>query len=224
MPTTIKSDLGEQTIQSRPLRTYEVPDAGAEQYEPLPAVLPRNPNYPNAEPLGGYNARAAASRPPMSFEDQKRAEEEMKAAKQAKFAPTRLSPAAKARIEILCGMSRPTRKVEIDGQEYVLRTINGRENRQALMAASAFDGTIESPFEVRRQLLARSLVSAGGADIDMLLGDGSLEARLDFIEELPELILQKLMDEYGDLHNEVHTKYFPKTEEEAQEVAEDLKK
>jgi hypothetical protein len=224
MPTVIKSEIGEQVIQTKPLRTFEVPDASEEQYEPLPATLPRNPNYPNAEPIGGFNARQASMRAPMSFDEVKRAEEAMKAAKQAKFAPTRLSMAAKARIDMLCGISRPVRECEVDGQKYVLKGLKTKENREALLAASAFDGTIESPFEVRKQLLARSLVSAGGADIDMLLGDGSMEARLELIDELPDEVATKLFDEYNKLCEETRAKYFPKTEAEAAEVISDLGK
>jgi hypothetical protein len=239
MPT-IKSDLGEQSFQGRPIRTFEVPDASNEEFAPLPgslsqeyfpneglgapAVLPRNQNYPNAEPVGAFNARQLASRQPMTFEDVKRAEEAMKAAKTAKFAPSRLSAAAKKRIAIICGISRDNRSVVIDGETYVLQILKGHETRASYLAASAFDGTIESPFEIRKQLLARSLCSIAGTDIDLFLGDDSLESKLAMIDELPESLLVKLMDEYTKLTDEVQARYFPKSEAEVAEVIEDLKK
>ena len=227
MPT-IKSALGEQNFPSQPMRTFEVPDASDGDYSPLPASLPAEylpqPKYPNAEPVGAYNARQMANRGSMSNEDVRRAEEAMKVAKQAKFAPSRLTPSAKKRIEMICGISRANRTVVIDGESYVLQTLKSRETREALLAASQFDGTIESPFEVRKQLLAHSLCSVAGTDIDLFLGDGSLEAKLDMVDELPETLLVKLMDEYNKLMEETQSKYFPKTEAAVAEVIDDLKK
>src|SRR5271169_5005821 len=100
MTTTIKSDIGEQVIQSRPMRTFEVPDLSEQEYEPLPASVPQS-RYPDAEPIGAFNAKQLAKRPQMSFEDIKHAEEAIKGAKAAKYAPSRLSQAAKKRIEMI---------------------------------------------------------------------------------------------------------------------------
>jgi len=240
MPTTIKSGLGEQTLPSRPLRTTIVPSVeqrfGAmeeQSFEPLPDSLPAynpapaNPNYPEAAPLGAYNALQSARRAGMgagSLDDLKRQEEAIGRARAAKFAPSRLSLAAKNRIEILCGISRAEKTVEIDGQVYGLQTLKGKENREALLAASQFDGTIEEAFEVRKQLLARGLFSIAGTDIGVFLGDDSMEARLELMDELPELVLTKLFDEHNKLFNDTREKYFPKTEAEVKEVIEDLKK
>jgi hypothetical protein len=225
MATTIKSDIGEQVIQSRPLRTFEVPDLSDQVYEPLPAMTNEglHTRYPDAAPVGAFNARQAASRN-MSFEDIKRSEEAMKAAKTAKFAPSRLSATAKKRIEMICGISRVNRSVVIDGETYTLQTLKSYETREALLAASQFDGSIESPFEIRRQLLAYALCSVAGTDVEMFLETNRLEARLDMLDELPEMLLVKLMDEYNKMMEEVQTKYFPKTEAAAAEVIEDLKK
>jgi len=136
----------------------------------------------------------------------------------------RLSPAAKRRIEALCGMSRGTREVDIDGNKFVLRTLRGKEQRQAIVEASKFDGTPHAAFEIRKQLLGRALVQVAGTDVELFLGDGSIEARLALIDELEEPTLLKLYSDYLDLAQETQNKYFVKTEAEAKEVIEELKK
>ncbi len=229
MSTTIRSALGEQTVQSQPIRTFTVPDASQDQFDPLPDNLPvfRGQAYQETPPQSSYNAPQPSRRSGMgsgSMGELKAQEEAMARARAAKFAPSRLSPAAKARIDALCGISRVERLVDIDGQQYGLNALKNRENREALLAASQFDGTIESPFEIRKQLLARSLFSVAGTDIDVFLGDSSLEARLDLVDELPELVCTKLFDEYNIMFSEIRDKYFPKTEEDVKEVLEDLKK
>jgi hypothetical protein len=220
MPTTtIKSDIGEQVISSRPLRTFEVPDASESQFEAQSDIAPK---YANAEPIGAFNARQLAQRG-HSIEDLKRAEEAMKTARAAKMGGSRLSSAAKARIDMLCGISRAKREIVLDGQEYKLQILKAKEQKDAILEASRVDG-IETPFAVRHQILARSLYHVGGVDMDLLVGDTSIEARLEALDELPETLLIKLFDEYNKLFEETRDRYFPKTEAEVAQVVEDLKK
>jgi hypothetical protein len=136
-----------------------------------------------------------------------------------------LNDGARIRIEQLIGYTRLTRDVKIDENNvYVLQSLKGKEYRQAILEASAFDGTVEGPFELRKQLLARSLCSVAGIEISQFLGDASLEARLAFIEEIEDTLLNRLFDEYSELKKECVSKYGIPTAEAAKEVAEDLKK
>jgi len=136
----------------------------------------------------------------------------------------RLSEGAKNRIETLCDMFRKTKEVEIEGQVFVLRTLKGKEIKQALMASAAFDGTVELAFESRRQFLARSLTHVAGNEIGMFLGDNSIEAKLEFIEELDEPIIARLNAEYAALDKLSKDKYKFQSAADADEVSADLKK
>lgn len=152
-------------------------------------------------------------------------EREIKQARQEKLrAQTNLSDGARRRIEMLIGMTRVTREVIIENNNYVLQTLKGKEMREAIMMASEYDGTVQSPFEIRRQMLARSLCRVANVPIEQFIGDNSLEARLDFVDELDDMLLNRLMDEYSELTKEAKSKYAMTTPEQVQEVAEDLKK
>lgn len=146
-------------------------------------------------------------------------------AKKAKFAgQERLNDAAKRRIEALCGMSRGTREVDIDGNKYLLRTLKSKEHRAAIVAAAEFDGSAHAAFEIRKQLLARAIVQITGYDVELFIGDPSIAARLEFVDELEEPMLIKLYSEYLDLAQTTQERYFVKTESDVKEVMEDLKK
>ena len=136
----------------------------------------------------------------------------------------RLSDAARRRIEMLIGMTRGTRSFMLEGHQYALQTLKSGELREAILEAAKFDGTVESPFEIRKQLLARSLVQIAGVEVEQFLGSNSLEARLIFMDELDHYLLGRLYDEYLAMVQEARDKYAIKNETDAKEVVEDLKK
>ncbi len=136
----------------------------------------------------------------------------------------RLNEGARRRVEMLCGMTRSTRSVPLNGQNFSLRTLKNKEMREALLTASQFDGTVESPFEIRKQLLARYLYEIAGTDASLFLGDSSLEAMFEFIDEADETLLTRLYSEYLLLVDEASKKFSIKSETDAKEVVEDLKK
>jgi hypothetical protein len=96
--------------------------------------------------------------------------------------------------------------------------------REAIMLASEFDGTVQSPFEIRKQFLSRSIIQVGDIDIAQFIGSNDFEAKLAFIEELDEFLSNRLYDEYVSLTKEAKEKYYIKTEADVQEVVNDLKK
>jgi hypothetical protein len=152
-------------------------------------------------------------------------EKEIHTAKKAKReGKERLSDGARRRIELLIGMTRLTRDVDIDGQMYKLQTLTSQELRDAIVATAEFDGTVEFIFETRRQLLGRSLTVVAGVEIDQFLNSRELDDRLYFIELLDHALLIRLYNEYVTLSKDAQDKYSPKTEEQVKEVVEDLKK
>lgn len=89
MSTTIRSALGEQTVQSQPIRTFTVPDASQDQFDPLPDNLPvfRGQAYQETPPQSSYNAPQPSRRSGMgsgSMGELKAQEEAMARARVAK--------------------------------------------------------------------------------------------------------------------------------------------
>lgn len=153
------------------------------------------------------------------------AEREFREAREArKNGKEKITDGAKRRIEMLIGMTRSTREFSFADNSFVLQTLKAKEMREAIMAAAEFAGTVQESFEVRRQFLARSLVQVAGVDIEQFIGSNSLEAKLIFVEELDDALINRLYDEYLLLRKDAMSKYAINTAAEAKEVMEDLKK
>lgn len=225
MPT-FTSDLTTKTFPGSQYKEFSVPDASQStpDYQEI-EELRKSRGLPPLDEQTKRAMYASQMQQQSEMHNVEQVKQEMDELKKAKFDPhSHLSPAAKKRIETLCGMSRGTREVDIDGNKYLLRTIKGKEHRAAIVAATQFDGTPHAAFEIRKQLLARSIVQIGEYDLGLFLGDESPEARLEFVDELEEPTLIKLYSEYLDLAQTTQNKYFIKTTEEAKEVMEDIKK
>lgn len=206
---TITSSLGNKSFQPG-LKEYVVPDESIPEEE---IVNPYAKNQVNIQ-----------SQPQMQL-DRDAIRESLELERRAKMqAEAKVSPAAKKRIEMLCGMSMLTREVDIDNNIFTLRTLKSKENRQALVDAVKYDGTIEFSFELRKQILARSIEKIAGVEIDAFLGSFDFKAKLEFIDELDEAVLDKLYNEYLSLNKEIKDKYSAKNEVEVKEVIEDIKK
>lgn len=137
---------------------------------------------------------------------------------------SRISEGGKHRIELLMEMTSLNREVDIDGNSFMFKTLKSKEMRDVLMSSSEFDGTIQFPFEIRRQILSRSLIKIAGQDIEQFIGGYGVENILLFIDELNESLLNRLYKEYQILAEETKNKFSIKNKEEFNEVADDLKK
>ena len=229
-----RSPLGNKQIQGQPMRDIAVPDETGQQ--PGPAQRMRHGRAHPDEPV--FDERAMrelqaqmepqytpphAQTPPMR--ELSEVEQQILNAKRARReGKERLSDGARKRIEMLIGMTRMTREVDIEGQLYVLKTLTSEELRDAMTATAEFDGSVQFIFETRRQLLARSLTMIAGVDIDQFLNSYDLEDRLYMIEKLDHALLMRLYNEYTSLAGEAQARYSPKTDAQVKEVLEDLKK
>lgn len=235
----IKSDIMNKNVPVQNLREFEVGEPSFEEDPAIAAVIEQykargmelDPNVIKAlrakQALQQPQYQSAPPAQKMSFTSTDLDwEKDFAEARKIKVNPRkgRLSDAAKRRIELLSGLKKNTRDCTIGDYSYTLQILKNNELREAILAASFYDGTIELPFETRKQILARSLTHVGGTDIEMFLGDSSMETKLEFLDELDERISDKLYSNYLSLVNETNEKYSVKTEAEAQEVAADLKK
>lgn len=226
-----KSPLGTKQFQGQPMRDIAVPD---ESGPPQPRQI--RPPRQHEEPMFDERAMREFQASQMQYEQQQQApqapvrelsevEREILAAKKAKReGKERLSDGARRRIEMLLGMIRLHKDIEIDGQMYRVRTLASEELREAIVGAAEFDGTVQFIFEMRRQILARSLVVVAGVEVDQFLNSYELEDKLYFIECLDHALLIRLYNEYTELTQQAQNKYSPKTDAEVKEVLEDLKK
>ncbi len=220
------SPIGSKQFQGQPMRDISVPDEGGYDQQPMSQRRhTREQGPPVFDEASMREFQAQLQPPPTQVREMTNVEMDMIAAKKAKReGKERLSDGARRRIEILVGMTRLSKDVEIDGQLYRLQTLKSKELREALVATSEFDGSIQLVFETRKQLLARSLILVAGVEIAQFLNSDELQAKLDFIEEVDHSLLLRLYNEYVLLANEAQEKYALKTVAEVKEVAEDLKK
>jgi hypothetical protein len=217
------SPLGKKQFTGQPMKETVIPDESGF----VPSVGSRhNQQFQMDEAaIREFNSRMSPAQPPTPSQEQAAMEQEFREAREAKrLGRERLNDGAKRRIEMLIGMTRVTRSVDLNGYSYTLQTLKSRELREAITAASAFDGNVQSPFEIRKQLLARSLVQIAGMDADQFIGSSDLDIKLEFIEEMDHYLLGRLYDEYLAMVKEAREKYAIKNETDAKEVVEDLKK
>lgn len=248
-----RSDLTNKRFSGgQGMRTFRVPDETQPQEPAYSEGTPISPqDFQNIDPqeLNAMNSHLAAkgfppigsSYPPQqpqnspqspkyapyaNIENVRSFEEQVSEARRLKSSPgkERLSENAKRRIEMLCGLYKATREVVVGSEVFVLQTLKSNDIREAMLAAAEYAGTLALPFETRKQFLARSIVQISGTDIEMFLGDPSLEARLEFCESLPEVLIERLFKEYDELDRETKVKFGVQTAAQVQEVAADLKK
>lgn len=215
-----ESPISNKKIAGGTMRTFEVPDESgqeeySQQYVRMDEESIRNfQNQMNQQYVSQAQARSPAE-----------IEKEIREARLAKAkGKEKISEGAKKRIELLIGMTRLTREAEIEGNTFILRTLKSKEMREAMISVIPFDGTVQAPYEIRCQLLARSLTHVAGVEIDQFIGSDKLEDKLLFLEELDDSLLTRLYNEYVILVEASKNKYSVKNEEDVKEVLEDLKK
>jgi hypothetical protein len=209
------SPIGKKQYRGQPFKEVVIPDESSTPPQ-------QNQQLEGMDAIRELNTRLNGQQTTSLPEDVERQFREAREAK--RFGKERLTEGARRRIEMLVGMTRVTRQFNIDGNDYVLQTLRSGELRDAVIAASAFDGTVQSPFEIRKQLLARSLVQIAGMDAAQFFGSNEIEDKLEAIELFDHYLLGRLYDEYLKMVKEAQDKYAVKTPEEAKEVMEDLKK
>jgi hypothetical protein len=206
-----ESSLGNKEIKGSPPRRFVVPDESENNQQQFD--VPDDDQFVH-------------QRDPM-FEHkitQAELEEQSKSAHRQRLeGASRISPAAKKRIEILSGIGRSTKDVEIDGAIFSLRTLKGMEIRQIIKEMFEIQGNSEQMYYLRAQTLAYSLYSVDGQDFGLIIGSDLIEDKVKFVQELDEYVLQKLNDEYAALASSAKKKYAT-PQDEVKEVVEDLKK
>ena len=225
--SSFDSPIGSKKFSGPALKEFDIPDESGYTNPSHQEPVVRRRQVPNVDvnAIRDFQAQMQREEMPVFEQEPSQVEREIRQAKADRRAGReRLNEGAKRRLEMLLGMIKSTREVQLMGHSFVLQTIPSKEIREAVMIAAEFDGTVQSPFEIRRQLLSRSLVKIAGVDAAQFVGSNDLEAKLFLIDELDEALLNRLYDEYLTLSKEAEEKFSVKTVEQVKEVIEDLKK
>jgi hypothetical protein len=222
-----ESPIGNKSFQSNKMRNLDIPDEtgyhpnNANMQQPnIPHNYSHNHMYPQMPQIDESAINHFESGPSdAEIERQIREAREIK-----KLGKEKMSEGAKRRIEMLLGMTQSTKDVTLENTTVTIRTLKAKEMRDSIFEAAKFDGTIEAPFEIRRQLLARAITHVANIEIDQFIGGNTLQQKLSFLDELDDSFLSRLYAEYVTLSVSAKEKYAIKNEADAKEVVEDLKK
>jgi hypothetical protein len=178
------------------------------------------------EPLQQAPTQYANTPPSVQAPPTPQVQQSIKQARQEKLtAADRISDTGKRRIELLAQIGRLTKDVKIGDCTFTLRTLKAREMEAAMLATvRSAEFNIEASYETRRQQLARAIAKVDGAEMDEVLESNTIDAKLNMMEEMEEIVVSKLWDTFVLLQNEAKEKYGINTEAQAKEVVEDLKK
>lgn len=224
------SPIGKKKFGGSQMKEFDIPDdsgysGGLPMENGEPVVRRRPTPQINADQIRDFQARMQREEMPVYEQDPNEIEKQIRQSREDKrIGRERLDAGAKKRVEMLVGMTRLTRSVELEGNIFTLKTLRSKEMRDALMSASAYDNSVQSPFEIRKQLLARSLIQIAGVDIEQFIGSYDLEAKFEFLDLMDEALLLRLYNEYLVLVRESSEKYAIKTENDVKEIVGDLKK
>ncbi|HVI39751.1 MAG TPA: hypothetical protein VM577_03750 [Anaerovoracaceae bacterium] len=205
----IESPLGKKTYGGPARRVLAVSDESEDfDTKPLP---------PSMMPQTAQQPREVKLTPEQFNEMQARRNE-------ARMAQKKPTSEAKVRIELLTGIGRLTKDVVIGGYTFSLQSLKSKEMREVIKNVSAFEVPSESMYEMRCQILARSIVRIDDQPVGMVLGSDSLDAIAVFIDESEESTVNKLFSAYNEMVKSIEETVSVKTPEDAKEVAEAIKK
>ena len=136
-------------------------------------------------------------------------------------AEERMEPGAKRRTEILLGLGRGTKDVTIDNITFSLRTLKNIEWKEAIKAVAIAELAVEQAYEMRAQILSRSIFAIDGQPVEMVIGSNN---KVDFVQNLDEAVVSYLYDIYNNLVAENRAKFNLNTAEGVQEAVEEIKK
>ncbi len=146
-------------------------------------------------------------------------------ARKAKLsAAKKISSTAKERIEILTELGRCYDEVEFEGVKFSIQSLKGKEIRAVVRISNSAANAADSYFEARDQTLARSIYKIDEQPIEIVLGTDKLEDIVSWVGELDESLLEYLHNRYLKMMRENKNKFVIKDEEDAKEVAEEIKK
>ncbi len=156
---------------------------------------------------------------PMSLEEEIAEQRRLRASGKEK-----IDAGFKSRIEALLGMTVLTEEVSFGKVSFILKTLKTNETRQAFKTVLDFKDSLEFDLELRRQFLARAIIKVNDLDLDLFMGSNTLEARLEFVDNLENSLQTALFNAYDKLQKKSEEFYGLKSKEDVEELAKEIKK
>ena len=141
----------------------------------------------------------------------------------AKKAKEEVPVETKNKLEVLIGLKKKIKSINIDGHSISLKALTGGEVKKVFEYLSSFkdDIGIVQAYKSRHVILAYSIYSIDGEKVEDLLGDDDcFENRLAIVENISEEVLSDLHSFY---EKEIVVKT-PSNEQEVKEAIENIKK
>jgi hypothetical protein len=108
------------------------------------------------------------------------------------------------RLEVLVGIGRLVTELTIDNVSFKLRSLKSKEQQDVYRVALAAPIGLEQAYVLKVQTLARSLYEVNDQPVEFL-GLQKLEQKIEFIEELEDLVVGELYNKYNEMlktHND----------------------
>lgn len=206
----VKSPLGKKTFSSGPRKVLTISDESFEDVHMPQQELPKE----YRQPVQSQPVQLTAEQ----FKELQARRNELHTVSK------RATPEAKLRAEILCGIGRLQTETEIGGHKFVLQSLKAGEMKEVLTVVSQVSTAASAMFEMRAHVLARALTTVDEQPIDLILGTANVDDVIDFINELQESVVNQLYTSYTAMVKDNDTKFAVKDEQDAREVAEEIKK
>lgn len=137
---------------------------------------------------------------------------------------TRMDSGAKKRIEILTNLGRASVDVDVDGIKFSLRTLKNGEWRESIKSVAAMNLATEQAYEMRAQVLARSLFAIDDKDVQLVIGADSVEDKVLFIQDMDDAVVSYLYGQYNEMAEKNKAKFNFNKEEDVKKAVEEVKK
>ena len=140
---------------------------------------------------------------------------------------TRVSPEARNRLEFLSGIGRMEESVTIENTKFTLQSMKSGEQEEVFESISGFNNAsaIKIQFEIRAQTLARVIYAIDDQLFSIVIGSNHMKDKVAATRLLDENVADHLYKWYQEnIVKKAQDKYAVKTEKDAEEVIEAIKK
>jgi hypothetical protein len=162
----------------------------------------------------------SSSEPEETFKTEAEIEEEIKKARENKKI-NRAPKSAINRLEILTGIGRLVKDVDIDGITFSLRSLKNKETKEVIEAAALSATNVGEALTIRKATLARAIYEIDGVPFMHFLGDVGPEEAID---EMESSVVAKLWKEYSNMILEHKEATIEDLGGEPKEIVENIKK
>jgi len=135
---------------------------------------------------------------------------------------SRLPSAAKKRIEMLADIGRLHVDHEIEGHVFGLRSLKAKEMKEAVKLVSQSED-VATAFNMRDSILAFALYQIDGSSVALILGEDSIDSKLELLEEMEDTVVNSLYKAYAGMLKEKEEAQI-KDAADGKEVLEQIKK